>query len=475
MVFRVSTANPNYSPENVTEFIANDINGLTVSSDSKTVYVTSLANGVYAFPTDQGFPQYPYIISNIVDAFGIVIPSKCLIETGGLSGNNLRLANYLNEYAPDAITDLVCNLDPGALSSALESLSPASNAFPAFIADYGLFSASQMVSDNLSQQRNNNATTEEEPVAALDQFKDPSVLTASETDQMAKPRLELHRPPTPVGKHAVWVELLGGVGYQKSQRQTAGFSVGSGGLMTAAEYRWEKVLLGGGLSYLYNSSKQDWHRGHSTTNQGMAAIYSEFTLPNFYTNGSLWGGYYHVDKTRHISTPRRKGTATSHSHGWQFMPHFEIGGQVKRGYFTLEPFASADWSNNWKRGYSEHGAPGLNMKHRHRHSSMLRTESGLRFYEKILYSWGALTFIEKLSYVHRQPFGTGNEVASLVGSPGSFKTSTLDVAQNLGVGEFEIIYNPNQDRLPKCTLGYQGEFGSISQAHQVFLTIKMLF
>jgi hypothetical protein len=83
--------------------------------------------------------------------------------------------------------------------------------------------------------------------------------------------------------------------------------------------------------------------------------------------------------------------------------------------------------------------------------------------------------MEKLSYVNKLPFQTGSVTAFLTGSPGSFTVETLTGTQNLGVGQFELIFNPTKRKLPRLALGYQGEFGSKFQSHQVLLSLEKTF
>ena len=412
----------------------------------------------------------------ILGARDITIPFSAQIDTGGLTGNNLRFANYLNENAPNETRQLFSSFEGSELTNALESASPARNALPTFIADWGLLFVSHLLSNHLSIDRLENYQ-ESEVLSMNESARNPEVLIASTNFSIAasKPNIQLHRPPTPVNKSAVWVEFFGGFAHQKSQKQNAAFSVDTGGVMTAAEHRWSQLLLGGGLSYVYNYSPEEQHRGNSKINQGIGVVYAEWILSNFYTNLFFSGAYSHVNKQRHIKFRGFNATASSSHNLWQLMPHIEVGGEFRWSYFTLEPFVTADWAYSWKEKYTERGAPRLNTTHYRQRGSYLCNEVGFRFYEKIRYSWGNLSFVEKLSYGRRQPFHTGSTVSNLVGSRGKFTQYSLIGTQNTGIGQLEVIYCPIKESLPKCTLGYQGEFSTGFRGHEVFLTIKMVF
>ena len=130
---------------------------------------------------------------------------------------------------------------------------------------------------------------------------------------------------------------------------------------------------------------------------------------------------------------------------------------------------------NWQGSYKEKGNSPFNMGQKHQFSSFLRSEAGVRFYEMVGFDTWRLTFEEKLSYVNKKPFKVGKVNAFIVGSPGSFTVETLSTTQNLGVGEFEMIFEPKDNKYPWGSIGYQGEFGSKYQSHTVALTLNWSF
>jgi hypothetical protein len=62
----------------------------------------------------------------------------------------------------------------------------------------------------------------------------------------------------------------------------------------------------------------------------------------------------------------------------------------------------------------------------------------------------------KIGYVNVHSFKAGRMNTFLVGSPGSFTVSTLTSNQNLGVGEFAMIFSPQKLGYPTTTIFYQG-------------------
>ena len=451
--------------------------GLAVSADGTIVFMPLDNDGIYSFPTNEGFPQTPTFLAEALGIDGsvnllILASSPSVISTTGLSGNNLTFAKYLNGHTPSSTIELFSSLEGSALSSALESAAPTRNAFAVFVAQNALFSTSQQVADHLQRERffRKKATSS---VAIAQKSEEDFLLVDAKKRIMASPKT---KPCPPSKDTSVWVDVLGAYAHEKAQHQTPSFSATSGGVLAAMDYfGWEKGSLGGGLGYVYDYIHQGQGNGHASINQSMAVLYGELTLSHFYLNMGLWGGYYHIDQERHIAFSGVKETALSSPHGWQALPHLEMGGDFKWVSFTLEPFAMFDWANSWEKSFTEHGAPHFNASQPNHYSSMLRSEAGVRFYEKLLYSWGSLTFVEKGSYVNKAPFQTGSVTAFLVGSAGSFTVETLTGVQNIGLGQFEMIFDPQHKHLPRFSLSYQGEFSVPYQSHQISFIVEKQF
>jgi hypothetical protein len=104
----------------------------------------------------------------------------------------------------------------------------------------------------------------------------------------------------------------------------------------------------------------------------------------------------------------------------------------------------------------------------------LRSEVGLRFYEKLLYQWGKILFEENLSYVNQAPFHVKNATTFFIGSASTFPIAAgSSKMQNLGAIETRVFFMPWNQSYPYGTLGFQGEFGSASQIYFVNLELGM--
>jgi uncharacterized protein with beta-barrel porin domain len=282
-------------------------------------------------------------------------------------------------------------------------------------------------------------------------------------------------------RYTGWVTPFGEYAREKSQHQTPEFNMGIGGVVAGFEWNKNQNVIGLGAAYVYTHIHEKKGAGHGNVNQGLLTVYGTLTASDWYFDLGLWGGYYHSDNQRNISFPGFSATAKSDTHGWQLAPHFEVGydglnfPECGCKWFSIEPFFMGDWVANWQKGFKEHGAGMLNMGQKGNFSSLVRGETGLRFYEVAEFNWGKLVFEEKASYAYQKAFHTGSVTSFLVGSPGAFTVTTLTGAQNLGVAEFSMLFIFNNLNAPYINIRYQGEFGSKYQSHQVMLEISKDF
>ena len=76
---------------------------------------------------------FPFVaLESLAFKLPSVIPPRLRINTAGLKGNNLSLANYLNANAPSSVVGLFAPLHGSALTSALQSAAPTRNAIAYF-------------------------------------------------------------------------------------------------------------------------------------------------------------------------------------------------------------------------------------------------------------------------------------------------------------------------------------------------------
>jgi uncharacterized protein with beta-barrel porin domain len=413
-----------------------------------------------------------------------ILPLLSHISTEFLSGNNKTLANYINTNAPQDAFYFVPAFCDGTLEDALESAAPTRNAISLYTASKNLFYLTTGLSNHLrnhSMQCKRDARRSIAAVESISEVWESEELTASINMQKKKQNNCVKEAPCEGKNSTIWFETLGALAYQKAQNQTPGFNPTTGGAILAYDGKTsEHTRVGAGAAYLFTYVHEKQGAGHSNINQEDLFVYASWENKQFYVDGSLLGGVFQISQVRKIHMTGFDFKSTSHPDGWQLVPHVEFGyryqprSQQDIG-FTLNPFVMVDWANAWQGSYKEKGSGPFNAGQKSHYSSLLRTEASLRLYETLFFDSWNLSFQEKAGYVNVHSFGTGKVNAFLVGSPGTFTVTTLTSDQNLGVGEFAMIFAPHNARYPTGTIFYQGEFGSKYQSHQVALELAWSF
>ena len=407
-------------------------------------------------------------INSVALPLSSILPLFHFIPTGSLSGNNLIFAEYINEFAPEnAFYFIPSNLD-GTLSQALQSAAPTRNGISTYTASNNLF----FLTTSLANHLRNQQTRKQPKPTAISQNALPYDQLLTSLSLENKPILHSQDKP-----FTIWFETIGAWASQKSQHQTVGFDPTTGGAILAfVDQITPRWVVGGGMSYLYTHIHERKDQGHSNINQEDAFIYSSWDNQRFYIDMLLMGGPMQIDQVRNTRITGFSFRSSSHPHGWQLLPHLELGlKQFKTHHFYLNPFVMLDWANSWQKSYKEKGDSPFNASQKSFHGSLLRTEAGLRFYETLFFDSWNLTFQEKISYVNTQSFNAGKVKAFLVGAPGSFTVETLSSAANLGVAQFAMSFTPLQLHFPTTTLFYQGELSPKYQSHQINLELAWQF
>ncbi len=388
--------------------------------------------------------------------------------TTSLHGNNLQVANYLNTVASFAtniqpiVTDLA-NLSTHDLEEALETISPARFGFATYVSQNTLF-----IFENIASSRFNHR-----------HFSAPSATAdtiALDTEHLFCAEGEIAPEKAPYKKDHVnlWISGFGQLASEKEQHQTPGFTVQSGGVLAGADVEGsEHNVVGLALGYAKTDIHEKGGFGSQQLNTGVAAVYSTFFASNFFFESAIWGSYYRIHGSRNIFFSGFDATAKRKSNGYQVMPHFKVGYDIKLKHDTFTPFINIDWAVNFENKFQESQGASLNMQRKFHTSSMLRTEVGLGAYQTWKAGKGLIVLKEKLAYLNQIPFGTGKVSASIVGQPGSFGVETLTAVENLFAPSLELVYeSPSRYEF---SIGYDGEFGVEYQSNVLFIKFGKSF
>lgn len=283
--------------------------------------------------------------------------------------------------------------------------------------------------------------------------------------------------PEPKPHYSVWLSPFYDFVHVKERGKIPSYNNKVMGALAIMDYTTDRNdVFGGGVAYAYNAVHYMKSLGHAHINEEMGVLFASFQRGRIFVNGTVWGGLYQWKNKRRSLLPT---TSTSKTHGWILSPHFELSGIAYRNqadWLALEAFLMADWVNSWQKHFKERGSSGFNLVMPHRYSSLLRSEAGLRLYEKLSYNWGQVLMEEKASYINQKPFHAGSATTAFVGSASNFTVAVDSSApQNLGGVEFTCSFVPKNTKYPYGSVNLQGEFGSSLQSYFVGVEIGQRF
>ncbi len=410
------------------------------------------------------------------------------ISTTTLSGNNLILANYLNQNAPFPTQLPFALLSGNALIQALEMAAPTRNAFFTFAAQINQIAIGNLLSDRMTQIRFRNQKAKAVPSLAsyLNEIDLDSLYAESEYPYYYKTRYRAPPPPASSSKKeprerfgGIWLGGFGQYSREKSQDQTPSFHAGSTGAILGLDFRSVAApfsrILGLAAAYAYTNLHENEGFGRARLNQGVGGFYGDFSAKHGYANFAFWGGYYQAHNIRNIAFSNIQGEARMKTEGWMFTPHVEIGARMVSGWLGASLFTLADFVHSWEKGASESGNTPLNFHQKGRKASLARSETGIRLQETFSYPWGTVSLNQKGSYAYQKTLKTGRITAFLIDSPGEFTVNTFKSSGNLGIAEFGVLLTPEKKQYPEWSLSYHGEIGSQYQSHEGTFEITLHF
>lgn len=361
-------------------------------------------------------------------------------STLSLSGNQLQIANYLNENGTSSSLLFFNTLSDGALKKALNVVSPARNAYANFVLGQTAFSLSQLLSTHLDNWR----VGEERVVNCCS------------------------------SPFSIWLSGFEQFAHFSSSQQNPPFNWNGGAATLGFDYLFKnKGVLGAAVGYAHTHYWEKWNGGYGKTDSTFLSLYGNVFIDRFYISPALWGISSQVHNKRKMAFSSQ--TASADIRNWQVVPHLEVGSLFSYDCLDIVPFTAADWAVSWQNSYTEQGAVPFNMHQRALRSSMVRSETGIKLCEKWRSDWGIFLLKEKLSYVFEKPFDTGHVKGAFAGIPGNFTVTAVDQILNLGNVGLDFLFLLGENQSISLDLDYEGEFGSRYWSNQFTLTLGKEF
>jgi uncharacterized protein with beta-barrel porin domain len=228
------------------------------------------------------------------------------IDLTDLTGNSLKLANYLNNLGTSFLGSSFTALEE--LSSedqaeALLTLSPSRAAFARYGNMQSALSFSRLVEDRLSNARILRETLPQNLASTMPHSLNPEALLAASD---LGTRHYANTPPSfdETKPYTLWISGFGGFLFEKGAHQNPSFKATNGGLLIALDKSLsENILLGGGLAYANSQIEEEHHFGHTDTQGGLATLYGTWFISDFFLDAALWAGFLHTHSHRNIFYP----------------------------------------------------------------------------------------------------------------------------------------------------------------------------
>jgi len=391
------------------------------------------------------------------------------ISTAGLSGNQSHIADYFNLYGTSTSILLLYPLSGSSLQSALNSISPARNAYSAYVAEQTALSCSSQVSSHLDHYRLARRKAAKESLTAL-------LADASENICKLQPNRSCPTVPCDDSPCYAWLSGFGGFGHQKASHQNPSFNYNAGGALLGVDCLWSRdSLFGAAFGYSRSNYNDANHAGSGGISAFFLSAYANFFIDSFYISPALWVISDNTEAKRNISLPGFSATADAAIGAWQLLPHLELGYDIQTRPLDIVPFTALDWPFVWQSSYTEQNAAPFNASQPSKNSSLVRSETGVKLCERWEQDWGAFLLKEKLSYVYEKPFGSGNLAFSFAGLPSDFTVLAIDQPLNFGAIGLDFLFLIGKEPFMSIDLDYEGEFSADYWFNEWILTIGQKF
>ncbi len=275
-------------------------------------------------------------------------------------------------------------------------------------------------------------------------------------------------------RFALWLSPFTLYSHHKKERSFPSIRDRSVGGILGFDYNgWKKGMIGCGLAYAYQGVTYSESKGRAKMHQEFATIYGAWYGQKISIQGALFFGGYQVENHR-ITLGFIQSKASIN--GGLFSPHLNIQKSIDLNKVTISPFLELDWVNNWQGSVKERGKSGFNLRMNSDYASLLRSEIGLRFSEKVCLRKGTARLEQGVGYVNKSPFHVKKISTYYVRSISTFDIQLFSSRiENLGSLFIGGSFTPNKTTIPLIALYYQCEWGAKQFSNTLSLEIQQRF
>lgn len=436
----------------------------TYPAQGKYAIVQGVYTGQFASQVIEGDTDLQFSLSYLNSLVYLMFknPNAIIaIPTQNLSGNSLILAKYLNRYAPDSTLSMLDGLEEGPLQEALIAISPARNGYFPYTSAQVLFSLSSELTSHLDASRVCQKSPSNPFLSALIASRN------DEVDSLKKNKEEKFSP---------WITALAEYAHQSAMPSIPSFNFFTQAILAGLDYEGPKRgLMGAAAGYAHTHLVEENSLGTQDINFYLLSCYGNAFFHQFYISPALWGIFSENSSVRNIDFPGFSGRAVATIFAWQLLPHIEMGYAFPFSFGEIIPFSLLDWTLMWQRGYEERGASPFNASAQAEKGSILRSETGVKLYEKWERETYTLFLKEKVSYIFQKPLSLSDVTAALTGLSPTFTVTALNQSLNLASIGLDFGAVLNKKKPVWMYASYSAELGAHYWSNEISFTLKKTF
>ena len=271
-----------------------------------------------------------------------------------------------------------------------------------------------------------------------------------------------------------WLRGTGNFGDIENTRNAAGADYKAGGIAAGLDFDLnDNLSLGAALGYTRTDA--------NTANGGLdvgsyqAALYGKHIfMDEYYLSGLAGVGYHDMNSNRSINVGLFSTSAKADYHAWSSNLAIEGGRSLSINSNTsLTPFLGLEYAHTKRDRFSEQGAAGANLfVHEDNHDS-LRSVIGTR----VAHQWSTNKGYRfqpsaELAWVHEYMENEAGIRAGFSAAPtASFSVDGPDLDRDRA--RLTLGLDVQLTNMANLNLGYQGEFASSDERHDLAATLRM--
>jgi outer membrane autotransporter protein len=278
----------------------------------------------------------------------------------------------------------------------------------------------------------------------------------------------------PVADRGWWLRGTGSYGEIDGTRNASGAHYNASGTATGIDFNLDDALtLGAAFGYSTTGAGVD--QGDLEVDSYQAAFYGRWLLDDgYYASGIAGFGYHDIDAKRGINVGISSSTAKADYDAWTGNVAVEAGRTLVLNQRTrVTPLAGLEYAHINRESFTEHGAGAADLHVSRDQQDSLRSALGARLEHSWTTSNGSrIQPTIELAWLHEFMDNEAGLRAGFAPAPGaSFAVSGPELNRDrarIGLG-LDVQVNETAS----LRLGYQGEFASSDQRHDISATFKM--